>query len=157
MADFTEIISYFKDSLGQFADRRARWLLANPANLRGLLEIIGEDLQVQNVNTSFIADNLREQESDIGGLYDIAGNVWEWFLDEYNPDFYSISPSHNPLAGGTMAAILSGWRDVRTVLVLRGGSWVSSAKFVRVSNRTRFTPRVTNKARGFRCVMSVSS
>ncbi len=72
MADFTEILSYFKDSLGQFADRSAKWLLANPENLRGLFEIIGEALvasldfsQVQHVNTTFIADNLREQESDM--------------------------------------------------------------------------------------------
>ena len=72
MLDIHEIISFFRDALGQFADRSAKWLLANPDNLRGLLEIIGEDLvesldfsRVQNVNTTFIADNLREQESDM--------------------------------------------------------------------------------------------
>ena len=72
MLEVHEVISFFRASLGQFADRSAKWLLANPDNLRGLLEIIGEDLvesldfsRVQNVNTTFISDNLREQESDM--------------------------------------------------------------------------------------------
>ena len=72
MLDIHEILSFLKESLEKFPDRSAKWLLANTDNLQGLLEIIGSDIvksldfsKVQRVNTTFIADNLREQESDM--------------------------------------------------------------------------------------------
>ena len=72
MLDINEILSLLREPLGKFADRSAKWLLANIDNLQGLLEIIGSDLvesldfsNVQIVNTTFIADNFREQESDM--------------------------------------------------------------------------------------------
>lgn len=72
MNAFDEVLSFLQEPLGTFPDRSARWLLSNTDNLHGLLEIIGSDLvdaldfsKVQLVNTTFITDNLREQESDL--------------------------------------------------------------------------------------------
>jgi formylglycine-generating enzyme required for sulfatase activity len=46
------------------------------------------------------------------GIYDLAGNVWEWVSDWYDPDYYATSPLRNP-AGP----------DTGKYKVLRGGSW----------------------------------
>jgi eukaryotic-like serine/threonine-protein kinase len=62
------------------------------------------------------------------GVLDMAGNVWEWVEDYYNPTFYSSAGSQNPL--GPLAPAGAGHRRV-----LRGGSWQDDEKEIRVSNR----------------------
>ena len=78
--DVEEILSFLGKPLRTFPDRGAKWLLANSDNLRELLQIIGSDIvnaldfsRVQRVNTTFIADNLREQESDMVFLVPFRG------------------------------------------------------------------------------------
>ncbi|MDE0013131.1 MAG: Rpn family recombination-promoting nuclease/putative transposase [Candidatus Poribacteria bacterium] len=65
-------LTFFDFSIQQFPDRSIRWLLENKENVRGLIEIVAEELvdrldfsQLTQINTSFIPDNLREQESDL--------------------------------------------------------------------------------------------
>ena len=91
------------------------------------------------------------------GLYDTAGNVWEWTLDAYNEAFYAHSPRENPLAGKmTLREVLTNYSNVTTERVLRGGGWSNPAWFLRVADRDLLTPANPGWANGFRCARSVT-
>ena len=93
------------------------------------------------------------------GLYDMAGNVGEWCLDEYDTDFYFVSRnSRNPISGArTLQWILDNFTSIPNgIRVLRGGSWFSVAQLVRVANRFRSSPTLSYGSGGFRCARAVT-
>ena len=91
------------------------------------------------------------------GLYDMAGNVSEWCLDEYDPNFYAQSVRENPFSGGTRQDIINSFKVIRKKnRVLRGGCWSDNGVFLRVDYRDWGAQNYTSVFRGFRCVKDVT-
>jgi formylglycine-generating enzyme required for sulfatase activity len=78
------------------------------------------------------------------GVYDMAGNVWEWVADWYSAEYYRSSPPSNPLG-----------LDLGRARILRGGSWNRDPYNLRTSNRVNYAPNYNNFDAGFRCASSV--
>lgn len=76
------------------------------------------------------------------GLYDVHGNAWEWVQDWFNPNYYSISTTQDPVGP-----------EAGAERVVRGGSWHITANSWRSAFRRDYKPDYRGISIGFRIVL----
>lgn len=133
--------------VGKRLPTEAEWEIAACGGLEGAAYPTGEDIERSQANF-FSSDTtavMSYPENGVG-LFDLAGNVYEWCLDWYGYHYYETSLQEPDNPEGPPQGVYR---------VLRGGCWKSLKEDMRCSHRHRNNPGIMNGTYGFRCAADV--
>ncbi|MFM9874188.1 MAG: formylglycine-generating enzyme family protein [Fimbriimonadaceae bacterium] len=138
---------------GGMSEQKYDWGNVQQPNKKHMANIWQGEFPVKNLNTDGFLTTapVKSFPPNRYGLYDMSGNVWEWCLDWYDPNFYSkrqrvVNPINDIKPTGPDPS-----------RVTRGGSFLCSDNYClgyQPGTRMKTTPDAGLYHTGFRCVIN---